>query len=83
VKANKFENLVDYYSYLDSKSIIDPNEQMNKSSPEYLRIVEFVSKESLHTDMSLFSNHHLEDKIIKEYQQYFSGNNKVPLIYDK
>ena len=83
VVTNKFETLTDHFSYLDEKSLTDPTQKIQVNSPEHMKIVDFVSKENLLSEMSFFLNAQLEDKIIKDYSEAIGRDNKLPLYYEK
>lgn len=83
VKKNKFETFIDNYAYLEEKSLTDSTQKMDPNSPEFMRIIQFVSKENLFTEMSLFLNSFMEDKIIKDFYQSLGKDNKIPIFYDK
>ncbi len=81
--TNKFETYTDYFAYLEDKSLIDPTQKMQQGSPEYMKILEFISKENLLSEMSFFHNAHIEDKIVKDFYECQGSDNKFPLFYDK
>jgi hypothetical protein len=61
---------------------MDPNEKIAENSPEFMKIIESVTLESIHCDMSFLQLHKHEDMIAKEYKNLLTDNNRIPLFYD-